>query len=33
MSLLDLTQYGWRIVNGKLGCDRESVVNQVAIRE
>ena len=33
MSLLHLTQYGWRIEDGKLGCDWESVENQVAIRE
>ena len=25
MSLLDITQYGWRIVDGKLDCDWESV--------
>ena len=32
MSLLDLTQYGWRTVDGKLECDWESVEDQVRER-
>ncbi len=33
MTLLDLTQYGWKVVEGKLECDWESNENQTAIRE
>ena len=33
MSLLDLTQYGWKVVEGKLECDWESDENQTAVRE
>ena len=33
MSLFDLTQYGWKVVEGKLECDWESDENQKAIRE
>ena len=31
--LLDMTQYGWKIVDGKLECDWESVENREAVRE
>ena len=31
--LLDLTQYGWKIVQGKLECDWEPDENQTAVRE
>ena len=31
MSLLDFIEYGWRIVDGKLGCDWEAVENQVGL--
>ena len=33
LTLLDLTKYGWKIVEGKLVCDWESSENQTAIRE
>ena len=33
MRLLDLTQYGWKIVDGKLECDWESVGNREAVRQ
>ena len=33
MALLDLTQYGWKIVQGKLECDWESDENQTAVSE
>ena len=33
MTLLDLTQHGWKVVEGKLECDWESDENQTAIRE
>ena len=33
MSLLDLTQYGWIIEDGKLECDWESVKNREAVRQ
>jgi hypothetical protein len=29
----DLTQYGWKIVNGRLECDWESVENREAVRK
>ena len=32
MRLLDLTQYCWKIVDGKLECDWESVENREAVR-
>ena len=30
--LLDLPQYGWKIVDGKLECDWDSVENREAVR-
>ena len=30
---LDLTKYGWKVVEGKLICDLESSENRTAIRE
>ena len=33
MTLLDLTQYGWMVVEEKLECDWESAENQTAVRE
>ena len=30
---LDLTKYGWKVVEGKLICDWESSENRTAIRE
>ena len=33
LTLLDLTQYGWKVVEGRLVCDWESSENQTAIRE
>ena len=33
MRLLDITQYGWKIVDGKLECDWESVENREAVRQ
>ena len=33
LTLLDLTNYGWKIVEGKLVCDWVSSENQTAIRE
>ena len=33
MNLLDLTTYGWKVVEGKLECDWESFQNQAAVRE
>ena len=33
MTLLDLTQYGWKVVEGRLECDWESEENQTAVRE
>ena len=33
ISLLDLTQYRWKIVEGKLECDWESAENQAAVRK
>ena len=33
LTLIDLTKYGWKIVEGKLVCDLESSENQAAIRE
>ena len=32
MRLLDLTQYCWKIVDGKLECDWESVENRETVR-
>ena len=32
MRVLDLIQYGWKIVGGKLECDWESVGNREAVR-
>ena len=32
MRLLDLSQYCWKIVDGKLECDWESVENREAVR-
>ena len=32
MRLLDITQYGWKIVGGRLECDWESVENGKAVR-
>ena len=33
MTLLDLTQYGWMVVEEKLECDWESAENQTAMRD
>ena len=33
MALLDLTQYGWKIVDGKLECDWESVENREDVQQ
>ena len=33
MRVLDLTQHGWKIVDGKLECDWESVGNREAVRQ
>ena len=33
MRLLDLTQYGWKIIDGKLECDWESVGNRETVRQ
>ena len=33
VTLLDLTQYGWKVIDGKLECDWESEENQTARRE
>ena len=30
---IDLTKYGWKVVEGKLECDWESPQNQAAVRE
>ena len=32
MRLLDITQYSWKIVGGRLKCDRESLENGKAVR-
>ena len=32
MRLLDLTQYGWKIVDGKLECDWDSIENREAVK-
>ena len=33
MRLLDITHYGWKIIDGKLECDWESVENREAVRQ